>query len=126
MIQKCISFGRKHLSQEKKYARYKEVYLASCTAWLLDIHEPMNYGTKHSSHIRSAAFMLASHKPMSGPLTCAGLFFALAYRNTATSDYSMKVVIHRSICTVLWFISDHQVLKRVLLGGKYCAQCVQV
>lgn len=45
-------------------------------------------------------------------------FFALAYRNTATSDYSMKVVIHRSICTVLWFISDHQVLKRVLLGGK--------
>lgn len=60
------SFGRKHLSQEKKCARYKEVHVASVR--LLTSMKPMNYVTKHSSHIRSAAysFMLASHKPTPG------------------------------------------------------------
>lgn len=70
-------------------------------------------------HIRSAAysFMLASHKPRAARWHAQGcLHWHCASWNTATSDYSMKVVIHRSICTVLWFIFNHQVLKSAAGG----------
>lgn len=63
---------------------------------------------------------------------CAG---TVLLRNTATSDYSMKVVIHRSICTVLWFIFFIIILitksLRVLqrkgeLGENTARKCVRV
>lgn len=95
-----IYLRKKNVLDIKKYMLHLSDFLHPWSQWTMWLNIHLISGVLH---IHLCWHLINPHQGC--------LHWHCACWNTATSDYSMKVVIHRSICTVLWFIFDHQVLR---------------